>query len=64
MPADSKTAPFALRLAPGESVAAAGAFLIDAETRLNPAAGALYFGGGGTRSAPEPAPKGAEGPRT
>lgn len=34
-------------LAPGERVAAAGAFLIDAETRLNPAAGATYFGGGG-----------------
>lgn len=32
-------------LAPGEKVAAAGAFLIDAETRLNPAAGAVYFGG-------------------
>jgi Cu(I)/Ag(I) efflux system membrane fusion protein len=32
-------------LAPGERVAAAGAFLIDAETRLNPAAGAAYFGG-------------------
>ncbi len=32
-------------LQPGEVVAAAGAFLIDAETRLNPAAGAAYFGG-------------------
>ncbi len=32
----------------GEQVAAAGAFLIDAETRLNPAAGAAYFGGSGT----------------
>jgi Cu(I)/Ag(I) efflux system membrane fusion protein len=32
-------------LAPGEKVATAGAFLIDAETRLNPAAGAAYFGG-------------------
>ncbi len=32
-------------LSPGEKVAAAGAFLIDAETRLNPAAGAAYFGG-------------------
>ena len=29
----------------GQRVAAAGAFLIDAETRLNPAAGAAYFGG-------------------
>jgi Cu(I)/Ag(I) efflux system membrane fusion protein len=34
-------------LAPGEKVADAGAFLIDAETRLNPAAGAAYFGGSG-----------------
>jgi Cu(I)/Ag(I) efflux system membrane fusion protein len=32
-------------LAPGEKVATAGAFLIDAETRLNPAAGAADFGG-------------------
>lgn len=32
-------------LEPGEKVAAAGAFLIDAETRLNPAVGAAYFGG-------------------
>jgi Cu(I)/Ag(I) efflux system membrane fusion protein len=32
-------------LAPGEKVAAAGAFLIDAETRLNPGGGAAYFGG-------------------
>ena len=32
-------------LEPGQKVAAAGAFLIDAETKLNPAAGAAYFGG-------------------
>ena len=32
-------------LEPGQRVAAAGAFLIDAETKLNPAAGAAYFGG-------------------
>ncbi|MDZ4849623.1 MAG: efflux RND transporter periplasmic adaptor subunit [Pirellulaceae bacterium] len=31
-------------LLPGDQVAAAGAFLIDAETRLNPAASASYFG--------------------
>ncbi|MGD0655692.1 MAG: efflux RND transporter periplasmic adaptor subunit [Thermoguttaceae bacterium] len=39
-------------LKPGEKVAAAGAFLIDAETRLNPSAG-TYFGasGGPTSSA-------------
>lgn len=34
-------------LSPGESVVAAGAFLVDAETRLNPAAGSIYFGGSG-----------------
>jgi Cu(I)/Ag(I) efflux system membrane fusion protein len=34
-------------LAPGERVAAAGAFLIDAETRLNPAAASTYFGASG-----------------
>jgi Cu(I)/Ag(I) efflux system membrane fusion protein len=34
-------------LRPGAKVAAAGAFLLDAETRLNPAAGAAYFGASG-----------------
>jgi multidrug efflux pump subunit AcrA (membrane-fusion protein) len=34
-------------LLPGDRVAAAGAFLIDAETRLNPAASAAYFGAQG-----------------
>jgi hypothetical protein len=29
----------------GEEVVTAGAFLIDAETRLNPAAGSIYYGG-------------------
>ncbi len=37
-------------LLPGDQVAAAGAFLIDAETRLNPAASAAYFGAGGSPS--------------
>lgn len=32
-------------LAPGDLVVTAGSFLIDAETRLNPAAGSIYFGG-------------------
>ena len=32
---------------PGDRVAAAGAFLIDAETRLNPSASAAYFGAAG-----------------
>jgi Cu(I)/Ag(I) efflux system membrane fusion protein len=35
-------------LNPGEKVAAAGAFLIDAETRLNPAAASTYFGASGS----------------
>ncbi len=34
-------------LEPGDRVAAAGAFLIDAETRLNPAAGSTYLGASG-----------------
>ncbi len=34
-------------LKPGDQVAAAGGFLIDAETRLNPAAAATYFGASG-----------------
>ena len=34
-------------LEPGEQVVAAGSFLVDAETRLNPAAGSIYFGGSG-----------------
>lgn len=38
-------------IGPGEKIAAAGAFLIDAETRLNPAAGSSYFGS----AAPPPA---------
>jgi Cu(I)/Ag(I) efflux system membrane fusion protein len=37
-------------LLPGDRVAAAGAFLVDAETRLNPAAAAAYFGASGTPS--------------
>ena len=34
----------------GDEVVAAGSFLIDAETRLNPAAGSIYFGGSGGSS--------------
>lgn len=33
-------------LTPGELVVTSGSFLVDAETRLNPAAGSIYFGGG------------------
>jgi hypothetical protein len=36
-------------VAPGERVAATGAFLLDAETRLNPSLAAAYFGAEGTR---------------
>jgi Cu(I)/Ag(I) efflux system membrane fusion protein len=32
-------------LVPGEVVVTSGSFLVDAETRLNPAAGSIYFGG-------------------
>jgi Cu(I)/Ag(I) efflux system membrane fusion protein len=37
-------------LAPGERVVTAGSFLIDAETRLNPAAGSTYFGSTGAKA--------------
>jgi RND family efflux transporter MFP subunit len=36
-------------LAAGDKVVAAGSFLIDAETRLNPALGSVYIGGGESR---------------
>src|SRR5205823_439090 len=41
-------------LEPGDKVATSGSFLIDAETRLNPAAGSIYIGGsgGGERRGP------------
>ena len=31
----------------GDRVVTSGSFLVDAETRLNPAAGSIYFGGSG-----------------
>ncbi len=35
----------------GDQIATSGSFLVDAETRLNPAAGSIYFGGsGGSKS--------------
>jgi len=45
-------------LVPGDSVAVGGAFLIDAETRLNPAAGSIYIGGGsgGGKASPQVRP--------
>ena len=36
----------------GDRVVTHGSFLIDAETRLNPAAGSIYFGGTGGKAAP------------
>lgn len=42
-------------LEPGDRLVTSGSFLVDAETRLNPAAGSIYFGGsGGSKSAPAP----------
>jgi Cu(I)/Ag(I) efflux system membrane fusion protein len=43
-------------VAAGDRVVAAGAFLVDAETRLNPAASAAYFGASGA-----PSPDGGRG---
>jgi Cu(I)/Ag(I) efflux system membrane fusion protein len=39
-------------LAAGDRVVVNGSFLIDAETRLNPAAGSIYFGGSGSNASP------------
>ncbi len=36
----------------GELIVTSGSFLVDAETRLNPAAGSIYIGGSGGGSAP------------
>jgi Cu(I)/Ag(I) efflux system membrane fusion protein len=38
-------------LARGDRIVTSGSFLVDAETRLNPAAGSIYFGGSGGTSA-------------
>ncbi len=38
-------------LEPGQAVVVSGAFLLDAETRLNPALASSYFGAGGNRRA-------------
>jgi YHS domain-containing protein len=43
-------------LQPGQRVAAAGAVLLDAETRLNPGVAASYFGAGSRGVAPPPEP--------
>jgi hypothetical protein len=55
-PAGEAYFPVLKGLEPGDRVVASGSFLIDAETRLNPAAGSIYIGGsgGGTTSAVRP----------
>jgi RND family efflux transporter MFP subunit len=47
-PAGETYFPVLKGLEPGDRVAVAGSFLIDAETRLNPAAGSIYIGGSGS----------------
>jgi membrane fusion protein, copper/silver efflux system len=50
-PAGETYFPVLKGLEPGDRVATSGSFLLDAETRLNPAAGSIYLGGsGGGRS--------------
>jgi Cu(I)/Ag(I) efflux system membrane fusion protein len=51
-------------LAPGEKVAAKGAFLIDAESRLNPATAPAESDGGGSSRANGPPPRAATAPTT
>jgi hypothetical protein len=48
--------PVASGLEPGERVATSGAFLIDAETRLNPSLAASYFGASGRSASDVEAP--------
>ena len=48
-------------IAPGDKVAASGAFLIDAETRLNPGVAATYMGSG-SASGPAPPSESAAAP--
>ena len=50
-PHDGTWYPVLSGLERGDDVVASGSFLVDAETRLNPAAGSIYFGGsGGSKS--------------
>jgi len=47
-PAGEAYFPVLKGLEPGDRVATSGSFLLDAETRLNPAAGSIYLGGSGS----------------
>lgn len=49
-------------LEPGDRVVTQGAFLVDAETRLNPSLAASYFGAGAAASGREPAAQPAPAP--
>ncbi len=50
-PADVAYYPVLRGLQPGDKIVTAGSFLVDADTRLNPAAGSIYFAGsGGSKS--------------
>lgn len=49
-PDDVSYYPILRGLEAGDHVVTAGSFLVDAETRLNPAAGSIYFGGSGSHS--------------
>jgi Cu(I)/Ag(I) efflux system membrane fusion protein len=50
-PHDASWYPVLSGLNVGEEIVTSGSFLVDAETRLNPAAGSIYFGGsGGSKS--------------
>src|SRR5205085_2463025 len=48
--------PVASGLEPGDRVVAQGAFLLDAETRLDPSLAAGYFGAGAAASTAKPTP--------
>ena len=47
-PNHSNFFPVTSGLEPGDRIVSSGSFLVDAETRLNPAAGSIYFGGSGS----------------
>ena len=50
-PNDISYYPVLSGLKAGEAIVTGGSFLVDAETRLNPAAGSIYFGGSGSKAA-------------